>query len=229
MKIAILRVLTKPQNRPYQKPTLRHTWKIFIDSLGNPQIFAVLDALWGYWKIPIIEKETEKTTFTSHPGTNCYSRILFGICNTLATVQCAWDSILCRVQWKTMIASIDFVVIFSINEGQYVKNIDEVLTPLRQTGVALKLTKCLLLQEKIKYFGHILMFGSLSSLRRTLIPSKQLIFRQPEYIRDYFWVYVMGTEKSTKIFLNLLDPLNTGFEITRNWILGPYGWVSGSL
>ena len=40
-----------------------------IDSLSHAKVFSMLDELWGYWQIPIADKDRDKTTFTSHVGT----------------------------------------------------------------------------------------------------------------------------------------------------------------
>ena len=44
-----------------------------IDSLSHAKIFSMLDALWGYWKIPIADEDRDKTTLTSHVGTYRYN------------------------------------------------------------------------------------------------------------------------------------------------------------
>ena len=40
-----------------------------IESLSHVKVFSMLDALWGYWQIPIAEEDRDRTTFTSHVGT----------------------------------------------------------------------------------------------------------------------------------------------------------------
>ena len=40
-----------------------------IDSLGEARLFTNFDALWGYWQVPIAERDRDKATFTSHMGT----------------------------------------------------------------------------------------------------------------------------------------------------------------
>ena len=52
-----------------------------IDSLGHAKVFSILDALWGYWQIPIAKEDRDKTTFTIHVGTYRYTRMPFGLRN----------------------------------------------------------------------------------------------------------------------------------------------------
>ena len=65
-----------------------------IDSLADAKVFTLLDALWGYWQVPIAEEDREKTAFTSHMGTYRYLRMLLGLRNAPETFQRALDIIL---------------------------------------------------------------------------------------------------------------------------------------
>ena len=65
-----------------------------IDSLGEVRLFTTLDALWGYWQVPIAESDRDKTTFTSYMGTFRCKRMPFGLRNASATFQRALDIIL---------------------------------------------------------------------------------------------------------------------------------------
>ena len=66
-----LNALTIPDNYPL--PQMEDC----IDSLGKARLFTTLDALWGYWQVPIAERDRYKTTFTSHMGTFRYKRMPF--------------------------------------------------------------------------------------------------------------------------------------------------------
>lgn len=46
-----------------------------IDSLSNAKIFTMLDALWGYWQVPIAEEDRDKAKFTSHMRMFRYKRM----------------------------------------------------------------------------------------------------------------------------------------------------------
>lgn len=48
------------------------------DSLEEAKLFSALDALRGYWRVPI-ENDNGKTAFTSHLGTYRYSLTPFGL------------------------------------------------------------------------------------------------------------------------------------------------------
>lgn len=39
-----------------------------LDSLGDKKVFSALDAIYGYWQMPIPEKDRHKTAFSCHSG-----------------------------------------------------------------------------------------------------------------------------------------------------------------
>ena len=65
-----------------------------IDSLVEARFFKTLDAMCGYWQVPIAEGDRDKTTFTSHMGTFRYKRMRFGLRNAPAIFQRALDIVL---------------------------------------------------------------------------------------------------------------------------------------
>ena len=133
-----------------------------IDSLRKARLFTTMDALWGYWQVPIAERDLDKTTFTSHLGTFRYKRMPFGLRNAPATFQRALDIILSGVRWKTCRVYIDGVVIFSKKEEEHFARASHVLTLLEEAGVKLKLKKCFFFHQRVKYLGHVITPGRLS-------------------------------------------------------------------
>ena len=133
-----------------------------IDSLGQAKIFSVLDALWGYWQVPISEEDRDKTTFTTHMGTYRYARMPFGLRNAPATFQRALEILLSGVRWRSCLVYIDDVIIFSQDGPSHLKHLDEVLTLLEEGGVKLKLKKCDFFKTSVEYLGHLISPGTLS-------------------------------------------------------------------
>ena len=58
-----------------------------LDRLAGQTYFCFLDGYSGYNQIAIHPDDQEKTTFTCPFGTFAFRRILFGLCNALATFQ----------------------------------------------------------------------------------------------------------------------------------------------
>ena len=133
-----------------------------IESLREARLFTTLDALWGYWQVPIAERDRDKTTFTNHMGTFRYKRMPFGLRNAPATFQRALDIILSGVRWKTCLMYKDDVVIFSKTEEEHFTQVNHVLTLLEEAGVKLKLKKCFFFHQRVEYLGHVITPGGLS-------------------------------------------------------------------
>lgn len=60
----------------YQIPTRCYVWIIVSAALEEAQLFTVLGAVWGYWKLEIKDEDEDETAFTSHVGTYYYTRSL---------------------------------------------------------------------------------------------------------------------------------------------------------
>ena len=139
-----------------------------IDSLGNACIFSTLDCNSGYWQLPIAKGDQEKTTFTCHAGSYRFLRMPFGLRNAPATFQRAMDIILSGVRWKSCIVYLDDVIIFSKNDDEHLKHLEEVFRLLRDAGVTLRLSKCSFFQSEVKYLGHVIRPGRLAILQKNV-------------------------------------------------------------
>ena len=134
-----------------------------IDSLSNANIFTLLDALWGYWQVPIAEEDKDKTTFTSHMGTYRYLRMPFGLRNAPSTFQRALDIALSGVRWRICLVYIDDVIVFSQNREEHLEHLDTVLSLLKEAGIKLKLKKCFFFKDEVEYLGFRIRPGTLSA------------------------------------------------------------------
>jgi Reverse transcriptase (RNA-dependent DNA polymerase) len=54
-----------------------------LDSLEYATICSTLDCNSGYWKIPIEERDRDKTAFVTHCGVHRFKIMPFGLCNVL--------------------------------------------------------------------------------------------------------------------------------------------------
>ena len=194
-----------------------------IDSLGHARVFTTLDAMCGYWQLPIRPGDMEKTSFTCHQGTFMYNRMPFGLCNAPATFQRALDIILAGYRWQTCLVYLDDVIVFSRNEEDHIRHVREVLTALRDAGVTLKLRKCEFFTTSVKYLGHIIRPGRLeidlartAALKQAHHPKDQSELRSflgccnvyRRFIRDYTKMAAPLYAKLKKGEAVILDPFN---------------------
>jgi len=132
-----------------------------IDFLGDAKVFSTLDCNAGYWQIPVLEEDRDKTTFVCHEGAYRYIRLPFGLSNAPATFQRAIDMILGGLKWKHCLVYLDDIIVFSQTPGEHVEHLREVFAALSKAGVSLKAKKCHLFQEEVEYLGHIVGRGEL--------------------------------------------------------------------
>ena len=97
-----------------------------IDSLGGASIFTTLDCNSGYWQIPIMPEDRDKTAFVSHAGAWQFLRMPFGLTNAPATFQRALDILLSGVKWQFCLVYLDDVIIFSKSEEEHLLHVDQV-------------------------------------------------------------------------------------------------------
>jgi len=65
------------------------------------------------------------------------------------------------LKWQLCLVYLDDVTIFSASAEQHFKDVDVVLTRLREAGVTLHLEKCTWFSDEVEYLGHIVRPGQL--------------------------------------------------------------------
>jgi len=108
-----------------------------LESLGDAKVFTSLDCTAGYWQVPLRPADREKTAFKTHSEIYHWLSMSFGLTNAPATFQRALDIILSGLKWQLCLVYLDDVIIFSASAEQHVKDVDVVLTRLREAGVTL--------------------------------------------------------------------------------------------
>ena len=147
-----------------------------LDSLGGAQVFASLDCTAGYWQVPLRKDDQEKTVLTTHCGIHHWLSMTFGLTNAPATFQRALDIILSGLKWQICLVYLDYVIIFSANAEQHVKDVDTVLHRLREARVTLNLEKCTWFSDEVEYLGHIVRPGQLHVHNKNLDALKHAKF-----------------------------------------------------
>jgi len=112
-----------------------------LDSLRDAKDLTSLVCTAGYLKVPLRPADGEKTAFTTHAGIYHWLSIPFGLTNAPATFQRALDIILADLTRQLCLVYLADVIIFSASAEQHVKEVDVVLTRLREAGVTLNLEK----------------------------------------------------------------------------------------
>ncbi|CAG2198867.1 Transposon Ty3-I Gag-Pol polyprotein,Transposon Ty3-G Gag-Pol polyprotein,Retrovirus-related Pol polyprotein from transposon 297 [Mytilus edulis] len=126
-----------------------------LDCLSSASIFLCLDLQSGYWQLMVEESDQPKTAFITKYGLYEYTKMPFGFCNAPSTFQRYMKLIFRGLQWQTLQIYLDDIIIFSSDEEEHLKRLDEVFSRLINAGLKLKPSKCDLLREEILYLGHV--------------------------------------------------------------------------
>ena len=93
-------------------------------------------------------------TINTHRGLFCYKRLPFGIASSSAIFQQSIDVIL---QGLDQVACIqDDILLTGKDDDDHLRNLEVVLTRLKECGLRLKLNKCKFLERTVTYMGYTL-------------------------------------------------------------------------
>ncbi|GKC18033.1 reverse transcriptase domain-containing protein [Tanacetum coccineum] len=108
----------------------------------------------GFFQIPITPEDQEKTTFTCPYGTFSYRRMLFGLCNALATFQRCMTAIFHDMVEDFMEVFMDDFSVFGNSFDCCLANLDRMLARCEETNLVLNWEKCHFMVKEGIVLGH---------------------------------------------------------------------------
>ena len=143
-----------------------------FDQLQGAKVFSTLDALWGFWQLPVLEEDIEKTSMVTQFGSYEWVVLPMGLTNSPSTFQRVLSSYLMEAPEHDSDGAtdltrpqrmnefvrvfIDDVLVFSKTEEQHYEHLIRLLTRLRQVKFIMKGSKAQLFRRKVKFLGHVL-------------------------------------------------------------------------
>ena len=110
----------------------------------------------GYHQVEIEECRKQRTAFTVGPlGFHEYNRMPFGLSNSPATYQRLMEECLGDYNMTICVIYLDDLIVFADSFQEHLYRLDLVLTRLAQCNLKLSPQKCIFIQEKIGFLGHI--------------------------------------------------------------------------
>ncbi len=126
-----------------------------MDTLSGNIFFSTLDMAAGYWQIVVHPDDRHKSAFITKYGLFQHVRMPFGLCNAPATFSRAMDLVLRGLNWRTVLAYLDDVIVLGKTFPEHMSNLREVFERFRKHGLKLKPRKCCLCQTQVEFLGHL--------------------------------------------------------------------------
>ena len=126
-----------------------------LDALHGARWFSTLDLKSGYWQVPIMERDKEKTAFRTSSGQLCESnQVPFGLCNAPATFSCLMDRVLSGLHWEPCLFYLDDIIVFSSTWEEHLARLRQVFERLRHANLKLGAEKCAFAAKEVSYLGN---------------------------------------------------------------------------
>ncbi|KAH7705356.1 retroelement [Aphelenchoides avenae] len=125
-----------------------------IDLVAGHKYYSSFDLMSGFHQIPVHPEHTQYTAFATHLGLFEFLQLPFGVCNGPASFQRVMES-LRREMSATVLIYLDDIVVSSDTEEKHLKDIEEFLRVIIKYNMKLRLDKCTLGSDEIKYLGFL--------------------------------------------------------------------------
>ena len=133
-----------------------------LDTLSGNVWFSKLDANSAYWQVRIDPEDRKKTAFQTKYGLYEHVKMGFGLCNAPATYARVMNLVLRGLNWKTVLAFLDDILVMGKTFEEHLSNLEDVLKRFRLHGLKLKPKKCQFFQTEVEFLGRIVDGNSLS-------------------------------------------------------------------
>jgi hypothetical protein len=137
------------------KPRTHDNWCQKWDTLAGAKWFSTLNLKSRYWQVDVHPDDKEKTAFSMGQGLWKFIIIPFGLCNAPATFERLMETVLRGLTYDSCLVYLDDVIVKGCTFQEHLRNLRKVFERLREAHLKLNPDKCHLLQQEVRYLGHI--------------------------------------------------------------------------
>ena len=148
----------KGQNSVHPLPKIDEMYA----KLKGAKVFCTIDLRSGYHHIALGEDSRAKTAFVTPFGKYEFLMVPFGLAQAPAYFQFFMNKVLEGLSYA--MTYLDDIIIFSKNEEDHLRHLEEVFHQLRQAGLKMKHSKCDFFKSKIHYLGQLISADGISPL-----------------------------------------------------------------
>ncbi|GJT61438.1 reverse transcriptase domain-containing protein [Tanacetum coccineum] len=179
-----------------------------LERLTGNEFYCFLDGFSGYFQIPIVPQDQEKTTFTCPYGTFTYRRMSFGLCNAPSTFQRCMMAIFHDMIEKTMEVSMDDFSVFGDSFSSCLFNLDKMLKRCEDTNLVLNSEKCHFMCKEGMVLGHKISKSGIRPMTHFLKKDAPFVFSQ-----DCIDAFETLKKKLTEAPILVVPDWNLPFEL----------------
>jgi len=126
-----------------------------LNALTGSSWYSTLDLRCGYYNIPIVEEDKDKTPFVTRSGCFCFSVMPFGLTCAPSVFQRLMDLALSGLSYQSCLVYLDDVIVFGHSFDEAMNRLEEVFGRLQMARLKLKPSKCSLFQRSVEFLGHV--------------------------------------------------------------------------
>jgi len=135
-----------------------------LDNLWGAQYSATFDLLSRHWQLGMTERAKETSVFCTRCGLFQFTRMPVGLSGAPGSF-CRLMSIALRdLLWEICLCYLDDIIIFGQTPEEFLDWMRTILDRLRQVGLKVKPSKCVLFKTEIEYLGHLVSATSVHSM-----------------------------------------------------------------
>ena len=135
-----------------------------LDHLRGAKYFATFDLLSGYWQLGLTDRAKERSAFCTRQRLFQFTRMPFGLTGAPSTF-CQLMSIVLRDYiWEICLCYLDDIIIFGRMPQELLDRMRTILDKLREVGLKVKPSKCVLFKTEIQYLGHLVSAAGVNTM-----------------------------------------------------------------
>lgn len=199
---------------------------VILSNLGNAKYFSTLDLKAGFHQILLHERDREKTAFSINNGKYEFCRMPFGLKNAPGIFQRTIDDVLRQRIGKTCHVYVDDIIIFSGNEEDHLKHIEEILILLNDANMKVNLEKSVFFKEEVEFLGFVV---SREGLKTAPEKVKTILeYEEPKTVRGlraflglsgYYRKFIKGYADIAKPLTKLLRGENGNVSASKSKVM----------
>ena len=129
-------------------PNIRH----FMGQIRGSTVFSKIDLKKAYHQIPLEKESRKKTTVITQWGAWQFTRLPMGLKNSAQSFQRLMTHVLGDI--PGLFVYMDDVLVYSKNEAEHLKTIEEMFKRLDKAGLAISESKCIFGVTELNFLGY---------------------------------------------------------------------------